>query len=121
MNETRHGGRQRSGLAMTRSSLSLLEEFQIANERPTTTAKQNQLVKWAPPPLGCYKVNVDGAVFSKRKQAGIGVVIKDEEGQVIAVLSRKLYTLLGPLETEAKAMEVGVKVCDGGRGSGCAF
>uniref|UniRef100_A0A7N2M3H3 GATA-type domain-containing protein n=1 Tax=Quercus lobata TaxID=97700 RepID=A0A7N2M3H3_QUELO len=80
MNERRHGGRQRSGLAMTRSSLSLLEEFQIANERPTTTVKQNQLVKWAPPPLGCYKVNVDRAVFSKRKQAGVGVVIKDEEG-----------------------------------------
>ena len=94
---------------MTKSSLSLLEEFQIANERPTTTAEQNQPVKWDPPLSGCYKVNVDGAMFSKRKQAGVGVVIRDEAGQVVVALSRKLYTLLGPLETEAKAMEVGVK------------
>ncbi|KAK7828294.1 hypothetical protein CFP56_030395 [Quercus suber] len=72
---------------MTRSSLSLLEDFQMVNERPTATAR-------------CCKVNVDGVVFSKRKQAGVGVVI--------AALCRKLYTLLGPLETEAKAMEIGV-------------
>ena len=39
----------------------------------------------------------------------MGVVIRDEAGQVVVALSRKLYTLLGPLETEAKAMEVGVK------------
>ena len=53
-------------------------------------------------------MDVDGAVFSKRKQAGVGVVVRDGAGQVIAVLRRKLYTLLGPLETEAKAMEIGI-------------
>ena len=54
-------------------------------------------------------MNVDGIVFSKRKQAGVGVVIRDEVGQVIAALCQKLFAPLGPLETEAKAMEVGVK------------
>ncbi|XP_023875934.1 uncharacterized protein LOC111988377 [Quercus suber] len=107
-NEARHSGKQRSGLAVSRSSLRLLEQFQIANEHPATTAVQNQLVKWTLPPSGCYKVNVDGAVFSKRKLAAMGVVIRDEEGQLIATLCRKLYTPLGPLETEAKTMEVGI-------------
>ena len=38
----------------------------------------------------------------------MGVVVRDGTGQVIATLCRKMYTLLGPLETEAKAMEIGV-------------
>ena len=80
----------------------------MVNERPTTTAEMNHVIKWVPPQAGCYKVNVDGAVFSKRKQAGMGVVVRDGIGQEIAALCRKMYTLLGPLETEAKAMEIGV-------------
>ena len=53
-------------------------------------------------------MNVDGAVFSKRKQVGFGVIIRDSGGLVIAELSLKLACPLGALETEAKAMEVGV-------------
>ena len=108
-NDFRHGGRLRSGQAVTRSSLYLLEEFQMANEKPTANAEQNQVVKWVPPLAGRYKVNVDGAVFSRWKQAGVGVVVRDDAGHVIAALCRKLYTPLGPLVVEAKAIEIGVK------------
>ena len=54
---------------------------------------------------------VDGAVFSKRKQVGIGVIIRDSASMVIAApaLSRKLALPLGALEIEAKAIEVGVQ------------
>lgn len=38
------------------------------------------VVKWVPPLSGCYKVNVDGAVFSKRKLVNLGVVIRDDAG-----------------------------------------
>ena len=48
-NEVRHRGRLRSGQTMTRSSLSLLEEFQMVNKRPTTTVERNHVVKWVPP------------------------------------------------------------------------
>ena len=52
------------------------------------------------------KVNVDGAVFSQSCQAGVGVVIRDYEGEVIA--RKQIHQPLGPWEIEAKAMEVGV-------------
>ena len=52
----------------------------MVNERPTTTAEMNRVIKWVPPQAGCYKVNVDGAVFSKRKQVGMGVVVQDDAG-----------------------------------------
>ena len=77
--------------AIVRSSLRVLDEFQIANERPQSTREPfpNE-IKWCPPQLGCYKVNVDGAMFSKRKQVGIGVVIHDSASEVIAAQSKKL-------------------------------
>ena len=53
-------------------------------------------------------MNVDGAVFSQSCQAGVGVVIWDHEREVIAALSKQIHQPLGPLEIEAKAMEVGV-------------
>ena len=56
-----------------------------------------------------YKVNVDGAVFSAQKSSGVGVMIKDANGQVIAALSRKFNAPLGSLDVEAKAFEVGLE------------
>ena len=61
-----------------------------------------------PPPLGSFKVNVDGALFSKTKQSGVGVMVRDEKGNVIAAMSRKLDFPLEVLETKAKALEIGV-------------
>lgn len=40
---------------------------------------------------------------------GIGVVVRDHLGVVRAALSKKFNGLLGPLETEAKAMEEGLR------------
>ena len=66
-------------------------------------------VSWKPPSHGLYKINLDGAVFSKNKQAGAGVIIRNEAGEVIAALSKKWKCPLGALEAEAKALEVGVE------------
>ncbi|XP_023929798.1 uncharacterized protein LOC112041128 [Quercus suber] len=88
----------------------MLNEFQIANEKPQPMGVSTTMeVKLCPPQPGRYKVNVDGAVFAKRKQVGIGVVIRDSVGEVIAALSQKLARPFGALETKAKAMEVGVQ------------
>ena len=63
---------------------------------------------WAALIARSYKVNVDGVVFSQSFQAGVGVVIRDHVSKVIAALSKQFQQLLGPLEIEAKAIEVGV-------------
>ena len=56
-----------------------------------------------------YKVNVDGAVFSAKKEAGIGIVARDCPGLVMAAMSMKVSAPLGPLEVEAKAFEAGLQ------------
>ena len=58
--------------------------------------------------MGLCKINVDGALFTLRKQAGIGVVIRDGEDRLLATLCKKIKAPLTALEVEAKAYEAGM-------------
>ena len=51
-----------------------------------------------------YEINTDAAVFSASKFVGVGVVVCDHEGSVLAALSKRMPLPLGPLEAKAKAM-----------------
>ena len=97
------GGKGKAGRTVVRNAIHLVEEFRAANEgkieHPGETIPP---VFWKPPSQGFYKVNLDGAVFSKTKQAGAGVIIRDEAGEVIAALSKKWKWPLGAIEAEAK-------------------
>lgn len=42
----------------------------------------------------------------------MGVIVHDKEGNVIATMSRKVALPLGTLETEVKALEIGVKFAE---------
>ena len=44
-------------------------------------------VRWSRPPEGVYKVNFDASLFENVGYAGIGVAIRDSEGEIIAALS----------------------------------
>ena len=47
------------------------------------------LVCWSCPPEGVFKVNFDATLFENNGSAGIGMVIRDSEGEIIAVLSQR--------------------------------
>ena len=51
---------------------------------------------------------MDGVVFTNRKQAGVGVIIRNGNGEVITALSKKWKCPLGAIEAEAKALEAEV-------------
>nr|POE78394.1 hypothetical protein CFP56_78139 [Quercus suber] len=74
---------------------SRLREFSLHNTsmvlpvgRPPT--------QWQPPELLQYKINFDGALFKAENYAGIGVVIRNSEGQVMVSLSQQIPLLLRP-------------------------
>lgn len=48
---------------------------------------------------------MDGAVFSSLKSVGLGIVVRNQCGNVVAAMSKLVAAPLGPLEMEAKAME----------------
>ena len=61
------------------------EEYKAVN-LVQSTCRPQQRTRWASPPIDVYKNNYDGAVFSKANKFGIGVVIRNSFGQVIAAL-----------------------------------
>ncbi|XP_030959214.1 uncharacterized protein LOC115981185 [Quercus lobata] len=108
-NELRMGGKGKAGRTILRNAMNLVDELHAANEqRLEAQVETTPTISWQPPSRGCYKVNMDGMVFSNSKQAGAGVIIRDEAGEVVAMLSKKWKCPLGAIEAEAKAMEVGV-------------
>ena len=63
---------------------------------------------WQAPPLGFFKINVDGAALDDGKPSCIGVVIHDCRGFLIAASNKILPTPISVEITEATALQEGV-------------
>lgn len=50
---------------------------------------QPTMVKWKLPSQHGFKTNFDGAMFHDLGEVGLGVVIRNHEGEVMAALSKK--------------------------------
>ena len=108
-NEVRVGGKRQPSRVIVRSALKVLDDFLTVSEKPRRQRLESQPnAAWKPPLPGSFKVNVNGALFSKTKQAGVGVIARNEGGVVVATISRKLDYPLGALAIEVKALEIGV-------------
>lgn len=59
--------------------------------------------RWKAPPPNKYKINYDGAISNADNTAGIGVVVRDCHGEVIAFLIQQLDQAYQPVEVEAMA------------------
>uniref|UniRef100_A0A7N2KWK8 Reverse transcriptase zinc-binding domain-containing protein n=1 Tax=Quercus lobata TaxID=97700 RepID=A0A7N2KWK8_QUELO len=79
-----------------------VEVFSRHNTVPVAPVGR-QPARWQPPELGLYKVNVDGALFDADNTAGLGVVIRNEQGQVMVSLSERLPLPSSVIEVEAFA------------------
>nr|POE67196.1 putative ribonuclease h protein [Quercus suber] len=78
-----------------------LWEFQNAAASTCPVAKVAVPTRWLPPPKDWVKVNFDGAIFQKEKLAGLGCIIRNDEGLVMAA-----FTQCIPLPTSVEMVEV---------------
>ncbi|KAL0016415.1 hypothetical protein SO802_003484 [Lithocarpus litseifolius] len=107
-NEYRTGGVKKSVVRIGSDALEYLEEYQTCVKEP----EHSQVVQakvWKPPPSNMFKINIDGVVFADQKAAGVDVLIRDELGNTIGALSKKLWATLKVVEIEAKAVEIALQ------------
>ena len=64
-----------------------MKEFHSVQEEPRNQITVHHLTHWLPPLPSVYKVNFDHATFPDITAAGLGVLVRDSEGLVIAALS----------------------------------
>ena len=70
----------------------MLSVFHRANrvqQAPASVSSTNR-VTWIPPPANSLKINFDGALFKDINKVGLGVIIRDNHGQVLASLSEQI-------------------------------
>ena len=103
-NALRHGGTRKPGRAIVHSAMALVEEYRSANE-VVSPINPSEAIKWHPPESPKYKLNIAGAVFIGLKASGMGMLVRDSEGRVMAAMSRRFPAPLAALEAEAKTME----------------
>ena len=88
--------------------------FNTRVKQPSDARKENQQLMltqtWSPPQNGYAKVNVDAATNSELNLAGLGAIIRDENGKVI-VAAIKVSKFFGDVSfAEAEAIEWGMQI-----------
>ena len=87
---------RRNQLHFNKNACPLNQILSLAKERkrefqclqPTTLRMQHRNhTRWKPPERDIYKVNYDGAIFEQQGKAGLGVVIRNSNGEVMASMS----------------------------------
>ena len=63
---------------------------------------------WTSPPHGKYKINIEATMFKDLGYCGIGVVIRNDKGQMMGAMCKRVDFPLGAVEAEAKATEAGL-------------
>ena len=82
-------------------ALDNLLEFQRAAAVLPLASKIPTNDRWLPPLRGWMKMNFDGAIFREKSLAGLGCIIRNDKGLVMAA-----FTQIIPLPTSVETVEV---------------
>ena len=75
---------------MGERAILLVREFLDLSKPGALPRSFSVQVGWSRPPVGVFKVNFDVALFENIGSVGIGVAIRDSDGEIIAALSQRI-------------------------------
>ncbi|XP_035541705.1 uncharacterized protein LOC118344698 [Juglans regia] len=81
-----------------------MDDFRAANVNLKPNHVDTSLVRWEKPDTMVCKVNWDAALDVKNKKVGIGVIIRDSEGEILACLCSMMDAHLKPVMAEGHAL-----------------
>jgi ribonuclease HI len=108
-----HGREVTCPFQVVRSAEESMTNFKlVASQELRFHNKSRQVVKkWEPPVGGCLKLNWDATLCSTKNMMGVGVVLRDEHGAVVAALASVFPFVRDPVLAEATALWKAVKFC----------
>jgi ribonuclease HI len=107
------GGKFTSPKLLVKTAKDQLEAFISANQYARTQAtrvRREPYIPWTKPPLGVIKVNWDAAVGGTRRRIGIGAIVRDHDGGVIAMMSETMEYIHDQVTAEALAARRAVEL-----------
>ncbi|XP_042983363.1 uncharacterized protein LOC122312776 [Carya illinoinensis] len=93
------------------NALSLQQEYAQVQLFDVSNQKITKVVRWHPPPDDFLKLNIDGATFPEYSVAGIGVVLRDQQGEVVVACSKVEKEVSSAEFIEAVAFLRGLQLC----------
>ncbi|XP_042972999.1 uncharacterized protein LOC122304801 [Carya illinoinensis] len=100
--------------AVVKQAETTLEEFQLAqrgDQKGKGCPVARRRVKWKAPGDEVVKVNWDAGVNLKEERIGIGVVIRDDKGEVLVALCSSRGVCCSPVVAELHALWRAMKLC----------
>jgi ribonuclease HI len=106
-NAIKNGETMRGPHSVAAQALAYAEMIEEHLFRPVSSSRCDTSLsspRWSPPPEGTVMINTDAAIFSSSRQMGVGVVIRNHNGECIAACSELVDAVTSPELAEALAV-----------------
>jgi ribonuclease HI len=92
-------------IQLVERSRMVMEEYSTAHNGSSSTINNTPMTppRWTKPPDDMWKINVDAAVDKRARKMGVGVVIRDAGGRIIAAWAKQIPFIVDPLLAETIA------------------
>ena len=95
-----HGKKLQPPQVLIKRAQDFLAEFRQANVQLSASPNIPCPSRWRPPLVECYKLNFDASIFQDGENSGVGAIIQNDRGEVMAALSTKGPPVMGNEEAE---------------------
>jgi hypothetical protein len=88
----------------------IIQDHLTHHSKTESTTLPTPTTHWKPPDRGTWKLNFDGAMRKDIGAAGVGVVVRDHQGQAIAAFTKRFHLPQTPAMIEALAAREAIQL-----------
>ena len=94
-----------------RTTIEFCNKWKLAhvNQEGRSASTVARLVYWVHPPIGRLKLNIDAAMLKAPTRVGVGMVLRDSDGLLVACKSIVLPICCSVKEAEAPSLHEGLQ------------